>query len=348
MTSFTKFFTIGFILLFVSPVIYIYVNARATDSSKNDIRTYEHAIKPDEKNSFYRLTKSLYDKQIIRSQLLFKLISRLENVDKKLQEGYYRFNTSMSLFDVLHKLQNAQSEQIAITILDTYDLYEIDYYFKKYTNILQQKDNFWQQIHQPKWLNYIKEKTRLSSIESLEGFIYPDTYYLPKGAHIDLFIELAIDHFVEKIFHPYSNYSPQELYQYMIIASLIQKETTFNEEKPLISSVLYNRLNINEKLRFDPTVIYAMKKTGRYKHGRDAILNIRTRDLLLPSKYNTYYMKGLPPTPICSPTFLSLEAAINPTKTDYFFFVARRDKKGHLFSKTYDQHKKYIKQVLNK
>jgi UPF0755 protein len=124
------------------------------------------------------------------------------------------------------------------------------------------------------------------------------------------------------------------VYEAVILASIIQKESYYKDELPLISSVFHNRLKKRMRLESDPTIIY-----GIYENFDG---NIRKKDLIDKSNiYNTYKIFGLPPTPICNPDKYSLEAAVNPAKTDYLYFVADKEGKHH-FSKTYAEHSKKV------
>ena len=137
-------------------------------------------------------------------------------------------------------------------------------------------------------------------------------------------------------------------YDFLKKASLVEKETSLEKEKPLVASVLENRLRRNQKLRYDPTIIYALKEKNLYfQNFKEGAINIRKEHFLLASSFNTYYRRGLPLTPICTPTRSSFQAALFPKKTRYLFFVAKGDESGgHYFSETYQQHKRYIQRSL--
>ena len=120
------------------------------------------------------------------------------------------------------------------------------------------------------------------------------------------------------------------------MASIIEKETSIEQERGQVASVFVNRLDRGMRLQTDPTVIYAMTK-GEYKLERPLL----RKDLQIDSPYNTYNVAGLPPTPICNPGKASIEAALNPEETGYYYFVARGDG-GHYFSRTYKGHKENI------
>lgn len=124
----------------------------------------------------------------------------------------------------------------------------------------------------------------------------------------------------------------QDIYEVLILASIVEKEATFDDEKPLIAGVYHNRLRRGMRLQADPTVAYALEQAGIVRRSK-----IYYRDLQIDSPYNTYRNKGLPPTPICSPSIKSIKAVLNPAETDYLFFFSN-NRGRHIFSKTYREH----------
>jgi UPF0755 protein len=125
-----------------------------------------------------------------------------------------------------------------------------------------------------------------------------------------------------------------------ILSSIVEKETSINEERYKIAGVFYNRIDKGMRLQSDPTVVYALTQ-GKSKLERKLL----RKDLRFKSKFNTYMNKGLPPEPICYPGLDSLKAVIFPEKNNLFFFVADPKNNGHIFSKDYDQHLENIKNI---
>ena len=123
------------------------------------------------------------------------------------------------------------------------------------------------------------------------------------------------------------------------MASLIEKETGLAEERPLIASVFYNRLKKDMKLQTDPSILYSLYLV----RGFDIEKNIRKKDILFSSPYNTYVVKGLPPGPIANPGQESLKAVFQPDSSDFLYFVSRNDG-SHKFSKSYKEHQKAVYQ----
>ena len=170
--------------------------------------------------------------------------------------------------------------------------------------------------------------------EDLEGYLFPDTYHLPRRASEAEIVEALVAEFRD-VFDESRRRRAAELglsvRGAVTLASLIEEETALPEERPLVSAVFHNRLRIGMKLDCDPTVAYALKRAGRYT-GR-----LLLRDLRFESPYNTYLHAGLPPGPISNPGEASLDAALHPAPERYLYFVARGDG-GHQFSRTLGEH----------
>ena len=195
------------------------------------------------------------------------------------------------------------------------------------------------------WNKKFIKKTLTKEFSSFEGYLFPDSYRLKKYMTAQELIKLM----TKKNLEVYKKLSPRPLeknftrHQVLTFASLIEKETGQAEERPLIAGVFYNRLNLNQKLQTDPTILYALYLTK----GFDIEKNIRKKDILFPSPYNTYTVKGLPPGPIANPGEKSLQAVFLPEKSDYLYFVSRNDG-SHKFSKTYEEHKKAVNKYQRK
>ena len=177
--------------------------------------------------------------------------------------------------------------------------------------------------------------------EDLEGYLFPDTYHLPRRATESEIVEAMVGEFRE-VFDEDRRLRAEELglsvRDAVTLASLIEEETAVPEERPLVSAVFHNRLRIGMKLDCDPTVAYALKRAGRYT-GR-----LLVRDLRFESPYNTYLHAGLPPGPISNPGLASLDAALHPAAEKYLYFVARGDG-GHQFSRTLGEHLEAVRRL---
>jgi len=233
------------------------------------------------------------------------------------QQGWiYMGSTQMTHGDFLLKLTHAKAAMTEVTLIPGETSYGFSEQLSKELNLDIDK--------------LYKAFTDLAHYK--EGSLVPDTYYLPLGidekeAAIHLLRSSSIRHkaWAEKIF---GTYNKKKWQQYLIIASVIQKEAANKQEMPIVASVIYNRLKKKMKLQMDGTLNY-----GKYSHIRITAKRIRNDT----SQYNTYKYKGLPPFPVCNVELAAIKAAIFPAETDYLYFM--KGKKGtHNFSRYYSTH----------
>ena len=174
----------------------------------------------------------------------------------------------------------------------------------------------------------------------LEGYLFPDTYLLPRSTDAAKLVRLMVSRF-EQAFAPDLRAAAEAIglsvRQAVTLASIVEKETGKADERAIVAAVYRNRLHLGMLLQSDPTVIYALRKVGRYTG------NLRREDLQFDSLYNTYRYSGLPPGPIASPGRASLEAAVHPAEVDYLYFVSRNDG-SHAFARTLDEHNRNVQQ----
>ncbi|AJC86183.1 endolytic transglycosylase MltG [Campylobacter sp. RM16704] len=171
-----------------------------------------------------------------------------------------------------------------------------------------------------------------------EGMLFPETYKIPKGITEELLIKYLLAYstsefkkFSYKIFREYNE---KKWYEYIIIASIIQKEAASNEEMPIVSSVIRNRLKKGMKLQMDGTLNY-----GKYSHEKITPQRIKSDN----SSYNTYKFNGIPNEAVCNVSFEAIKAAIFPAKTDYLYFVRDKKTNKHIFTSTLKDHNKAIR-----
>jgi len=172
--------------------------------------------------------------------------------------------------------------------------------------------------------------------DSLEGYLFPDTYRISPDLTPAAIVEIMVRNFRAQFGEElaYIN-TGLDIHQTVTLASIVETEAQLDSERPTIASVYFNRIRKGMLLQADPTVIYAMKLAGSWNG------NIRKDDLRIESPYNTYVSAGLPPGPIASPGLASLKAAAAPAETDYFYFVSRNDG-SHVFSRTLAEHNRAV------
>jgi UPF0755 protein len=263
------------------------------------------------------VSEILAKNHVIISSLYFRMLVRFTKTDKKINPGEYVFMKYTPHEIVLYKMINQKYlNSIKVVIPEGWRAEQVAERLYKNGVIKSEK----------RFMEIVKKK-------KLEGYLFPSTYYFNKNMKEEDVINIFLDNFNKNIKVLFSKYKiPDGLdeYKVLILASIVEREAIFDEERPLISAVYLNRLRKNMLLEADPTVQYAL---GYWKKG------LTYQDLETPSPYNTYYVGGLPPTPICSPGVKSVEAVLNPANIDALYFVADNTGK-HIFNVKYDEHMK--------
>jgi len=269
----------------------------------------------------------LQENEIIKSKLTLLLMGKITGADRKLQPGYYSLSASMSPLQIFDDLISGRRIQFSITIPEGSTLRQIK---KKFLEKGLLDDESWLLAYDKEFLNMLGIKA-----PSLEGYIFPDTYNFAKGTDPKIIFKMMVQRLREVLDDDLlARMEDLKLTEnkMLTLASIIEKEAIYNEERPLISAVYHNRLKKKMKLQADPTVMYGVKTRRK---------RIRYRDLRRKTPYNTYKIKGLPPGPIASPGIESIKAALNPADVDYLFFVSKNDG-THFFSRTGKEHVKAV------
>ncbi len=268
---------------------------------------------------------------------LFRLIAMNEGNSNKIKAGAYQLNCNQSLADIYAKLVKG-SKDFKLTIpegktaKETADIVVANlptFNVKVFNDLLHSSSTI-------EMLGFDHKET-----PSLEGYLYPSTYYYGPGMPEVELLKMMTREFKNKVGEalrtipadPNDKLTPRE---HIIMASLIEKEARSNSDRPLIASVLYNRIDKQMPLQIDATLQYAKG---------DFSTPPRPEDKEIDSPYNTYKHIGLPPAPICSPRVDSIIATYKAPKTDYLYYVYKGDGK-HAFAPTYDEHKKNINKYL--
>jgi len=270
---------------------------------------------------FQTISHRLYSEGVIRSDRLLNALAKWTEVDRKLIPGEYSFTGRNSVRSVLSKLRNAEGAQVRVTIVEGAPIWRV-------ASILAQQ----LKADSAQFMALAQDKRFLDSlgVPSLEGYLFPETYFLAPGTDAKTAAEKMVQMFMLKTHDLWAGSAgyPMTRDQIVTLASIVQAESKRPEENGIIASVYVNRLRIGMTLDADPTVIYGLG-------GLDRPLSRNDLDRVTP--YNTYRVAGLPPTPINSPGLAALEAAASPDSTGYLFFVA--DGTGaHIFSHTNDEH----------
>lgn len=283
--------------------------------------------------SYKQALSILAENNLIRDKVIFLLIGKIYGLDKKIRAGFYLFKGRLTPWQVFQKLLAGEVIEYWVTINEGDSIFEIG-----------KKIEISGLVGYETFIALSTNKELLESYNiqspSLEGYLFPETYRLPKGASPEYIIGIMVN----KLRKEYSGSLKEresELKwsenQVLTLASIIEREAVVDEERAIISGVYHNRLRIKMPLQADPTAIYGVKSHSN---------KITREDLKKKTDYNTYIITGLPPGPIASPSIKSIIAALYPANVPYLYFVSKRDG-THLFSKTLQEHNTAINKVRN-
>lgn len=279
--------------------------------------------------SFNAVVWQLKDAGIITHPLRFKILARIKGDDTRLKAGEYELSPAMTPLEVLDTLVNSKVVLHRLTVPEGFTIREIAAELQR-TGLANAED----------FIALAMDSRLAAELDipgsTLEGYLFPDTYFFPKGVTSKTIVARMVQRFHEQFspdWHPRARQLDLTIHEVVTLASIIEKETGDSAERPTISSVFHNRLKKKMRLESDPTVIYGIE---------DFDGNITRRHLSARTPYNTYMMRGLPPGPIANPGRLAIEAALFPEQTDYIYFVSKKDG-THYFSTTFDEHNKAVR-----
>ncbi len=286
-------------------------------------------IQVTEGMSFKAVAAALRKEGIIRYSGYFEIIGRLQGITRRVRAGYYGLGAHMSMWEVLDAFKKGKIIEYEVVVPEGYNLYQIGYVLTQTPLITDPKQ----------FIKLVKNKDYAHSLgiqaDTLEGYLFPDTYYLPKGIKLEDIPRRMVQRYKDVFTDSYRKRAEEmgfTEHQIVTLASIVEKEAKVSTERKFISAVYHNRLKIGMKLQADPTAVYGKKAW---------VTSVAKEDLKRRSPYNTYLIKGLPPGPIANPGQGAILAALYPEQADYLFFVAQGDG-SHFFSKDYGSHTKAV------
>ena len=285
-------------------------------------------------STFRQIVNLLSDAHIVTDPWVFEAYARLEGADQRIKAGRYRVNLAQTPRELLVSLQTGGLiPQVRITIPEGFNRWQI-------ADLLSEADL----VDRAAFLERVKR-------DQLEGRLFPDTYWIRKDATLDDVIRVLTDRFddvFEELIRGHRRQKPlqqedEARRDLLILASLVEKEARTDRDRRLVSRVFQNRLARGMKLQTDPTCVYSATHYTKVPSPR------LCRDT--SSRYSTYIIPGLPPTPIANPGRAALQAALEPAtgpRADkLLYFVARKDDSGeHHFSETYREHNRAVSRYL--
>lgn len=269
----------------------------------------------------------LKENGVVGTPRLFEVVARLKGAGGRLKAGTYDFPQGTSLFAALEKIESGDVRRYPFTIIEGWTIADIADALSKgsFAAGSDIPDRVRLITHDPVFITQMG----FEGVNSLEGYLFPDTYMFTKPISAEVIVRQLVSRFRE-VWAELKGASESEMdgHQIVTLASIIEKETGVAGERPIVASVFMNRLKAGMPMQSDPTIIYGLPRFDG---------NIRREDITNPHPYNTYVHPGLPPGPICNPGRASLEAALHPAKTKYFYFVSKNDG-THLFTSTIAEH----------
>lgn len=293
-----------------------------------------------------KIGANLLAEGLIKSDFFFETYIWQTKNETKLQAGVYELNKTMSIVEIVNKFISGKviSQERDIKILEGWKIADMEEYFVK-NNILEEGE-FSKLANAPvdDWSFDFAKPGYLEDVPpgvDLEGYIFPDTYRIFKGASAEDIIEKALDNFDNKLSQELRDEiaaQGKSIHDIITLASIIEKEVPLEDDMAVVSGILYKRMKIGMRLEVDASVNYASGKSDP---------SVTYADLQIDSPYNTYKYYGLPPGPICSPGLQAIIAAIRPKESPYLFYLNRPDTGETIFSKSFEEHirnkNKYLK-----
>jgi UPF0755 protein len=278
-------------------------------------------------SSVMRIGRQLEAAGVVRSRVAFDLVRWFRH--GTLQAGTYRFDHPAPATEVYGRIAQGDVFTKALTVPEGANIFDIAARVEQ-TGLGTRQD----------FLNAVVNQTSLVAdvdpgAKSLEGYLFPDTYRFPPTVTAAQIVAAMVRRF--RVAAGQLGLK-EKVHRVVTIASLIERETAVDSERPLVASVFENRLAKNMPLKTDPSVIYGLELAGQWRG------TIHESDLTRNTPYNTYLHTGLPPGPVANPGIASLRAAMDPPKTNYLYFVAAgTDAQGHsLFAETLDEHNRNV------
>jgi UPF0755 protein len=283
-------------------------------------------IKP--KSGLKSIAQQLADQGVIKSKWSFIVLAKLLNKESYLQAGEYTLNKNVNPYQLILSLNHGKATQGSVTFIEG-------------KTFKQMKQRLAKNKAIKSTILGLSDKEIMDIVgqgeKHAEGLFFPDTFYFDRETQDVVILKRSYAMMQEKLEQAWKSRAAglpyKNSYEALIMASIVEKETGKASERKTIAGVFINRLRIGMRLQTDPTVIYGM---GDAYDG-----NIRRKDLLTDTPYNTYTRAGLPPTPIAMPGLASIEAALHPEKTKALYFVGKGDG-SHAFSNTLAEHNRAV------
>jgi UPF0755 protein len=282
------------------------------------------------------VAQTLYDKGFISSTLWFRAVATATGDASEIKQGEYIIDTTMSVRDILDKMISGKSEAARLVIPEGYTVRQVAKAVAAGGTISE--SDFLAAANDASLLYpYMNGNKKVTFVT--EGFLFPDTYFITKDMTAEDVVQMMLKNFDEHLTSDMKDGIADRnmsIYQFVTLASIVEKEAKYEKDRPVIASVFLNRLQTHMKLQSDASISYAM---GSHKAAYSL------SETQYDSPYNTYVQEGLPAGPIGNPGMDSMNAVIDAPQTPYLYFVA--DAQGHnYFAVTYEEHMKNVQEYM--
>jgi UPF0755 protein len=278
-----------------------------------------------------RIGEELARSGVVRDPTLFRVALLVSGRARALKAGEYRFSEPMHALDVIDKIARGDVYKRLLTFREGLTIDEMAQVFEE--KGFGKADEFRDAARNRQLIADLDPEA-----QDLEGYLFPETYSLPRNTPAATVVEQMVAGFKNALsaeMRASLEAAGLNVRQLVTLASLVEKETGAGDERPLVAAVYRNRMRLRMGMQADPTVIYALQKAGKYTG------NLSRESLQFDSPYNTYKYAGLPPGPIAAPGKASLQAAARPAEVDFLYFVSRNDG-THAFASTLDEHNRNV------
>ena len=309
-------------LIFVFGVAYFFYGLQPI-SSDGDIQTFQ--ITRGER--FAGIGARLSQGGLIKSISVFKMYSLVSGRAQRFQPGTYELDVSMSVPQIVRTLTTHGSNEVEITIPEGYTLRDIDSLLSE-ALVIDEGELIQTQVE-----DLVSGFPFLEGVDSLEGFLFPDTYRFERQSLVSQVLSRFLENFRDKAWLHLRD--EEDWYDRLILASFLEREVPKFEDRRLVAGVLLKRLDLGMRLQVDATISYA-KCNGTFFECEEG--RVLREDLDISSPYNTYERRGWTPTPISSPGEEAVRAAVTPRKSSYLYYLSARDTGETIFSRTLDEH----------
>ncbi|OIP22888.1 endolytic transglycosylase MltG [bacterium CG_4_10_14_0_2_um_filter_33_32] len=324
MKTLSKVIIIFIIFIAVSTVsIYFYAKSQLFSPISNNNNEFVFEVKDGQ--GVMEIVDNLEKEGFVKNKWITVGYLKFKNMDKSLKAGTFLLSKNLTPVQVLDIISSGKNALKKVTIVEGWTLEEVADYLDKRSIV--QREDFLIAVNVKKW-NY----DFLNGAKSLEGFLFPDTYYISYKADASEIIKKMLDNFDKKLTSQTREDIKKKnmsIFDVITLASVVEKEVSKEEDRKTVAGLLLKRIFLGKPLEVDSTINYI---TGK-DNPQPSFADTRSQ-----SEYNTYLNKGLPPGPICSPSISSINASIYPKETSFLYYLNRQDTKETIFSQTYEEH----------